>query len=288
MKIIVFGKRGQVAQSISALEGYENFEFIFLERQSVNLENPEHCKDIVLRLKPDGVINAAAWTDVDEAEKFPKLVRLVNSIAPEYIAKGCEILNIPFIHLSSDYVFDGTGCTPWQPNRKTNPVCVYGESKADGELRVLENCKKSVVLRTSWVFSEFGRNFLTAIMKKGLQSEHISVVSDQIGGPTSAHSIADAVCTVLSQSLNNTKSGVYHFSGTPDVSWAEFAKQIFAINHVDCKVKPIKSDDYQYLAKRPLNSRLDCSNIKKDFGIERPCWNSDLVTISKKFGKTFT
>ena len=287
MKIIVFGKHGQVAQSIKALYGYENFEFLFLGRKSLNFENPEDCKEVILSLKPDGVIIAAAWTDVDKAEKFPKLVKLVNSVAPEYIAKGCDFLNIPFVHLSTDYVFDGTGRSPWRPHENINPISVYGESKAEGEFRVLENCKRSVIMRTSWVFSEFGNNFFKAIMKKGEQSKNISVVSDQVGGPTSAHSLANAVCTLLSQGINNAKKRVYHYSGTPDVSWAEFAKQIFEINNVNCEVKPIKSEDYCFLAKRPLNSRLDCSDIKKDFGIERPSWNSDLITITKKFRKTF-
>lgn len=275
---LVFGKNGQVARHLS------NFENVkCLDRCSANLENLDNCRYVILKNRPAAVINAAAFTDVDKAETEVNLVNRVNAYAPEIMAKACKELDIPFIHLSSEYVFDGTGDKPKSPDDKPKPINQYGLSKLASEKLVMEAFNKAIIIRTSWIFSGSGKNFVSRMLELSKTRSEISVVSDQIGGPTSALSISNAIISMLKMILNDNSYsgsfGLYHYSGWPDVSWAEFAREIFKQKKKQTLVLEVLSKDYITKANRPLNSRLDCSKTLKDFQLHRPDWKIDLKQL---------
>ena len=204
---------------------------------------------------------------------------MVNGEAPGAMARTCAELAIPFLHVSSDYVFDGSGTLPWAPAAPVAPLGAYGRSKALGEARIRDSGARAVALRTSWVFSPFGTNFVKTMLRLGAERESLSVVNDQVGGPTSAHSIAGALLAMATQLLAGKAGGVYHFSGTPAVSWAAFAESIMTQANLPCEIRPIPTSAYPTPAPRPLNSRLDCASILDDFGIEQPDWRMDLADV---------
>lgn len=276
--ILVFGKTGQVA---TALQKYQpNQEVRFLARTEADLSDPVSCAQVVETLKPSVVINAAAYTAVDAAESEPDLAARINAEAPSQIAKACAALEIPMIHLSTDYVYSGNGDVPHDPKDPVNPSSVYAASKRKGEIGIIEACQKYVILRTSWVFSETGNNFVKTMLRLGRERSEISVVADQVGGPTSAASIARAIYAILAKIDDlPEKSGVYNFSGTPNVSWAAFAKVIFQQAKLNCQVNEIPSSAYPTPAKRPLNSRLDCEKTKQAFEISQSDWRDDLRDV---------
>ena len=273
---LVFGKNGQVANHLSMFPNVK-----CLDRTVIDLENSEKCRLVILKYRPLAVINAAAYTDVDKAESETELVNKVNTHAPNFMAIACKELDIPFIHISSEYVFDGTAERPNRTNDFTNPINHYGLSKLAAEKLVMKTYSKAIILRTSWIFSSFGKNFVKKMLDLSETESKISVVSDQIGGPTSASSIAQAIISILRLLLNQNKYsgafGLYHYSGWPDVSWADFSREIFLQKNSSTKVIDILSKDYPAKARRPLNSRLECSKILSDFQIERPNWKKDLA-----------
>jgi dTDP-4-dehydrorhamnose reductase len=188
------------------------------------------------------------------------------------------------IHISTDYVFDGTGTTPRAPDAPTAPLGVYGTTKLAGEAAIQAANGPFSILRTSWVFSAHGANFVKTMLRLGAEREQLSVVADQIGGPTSAASIADAVLSIATSSGHKDNRGVYHFSGAPDVSWADFAREIFKQAKLNVGVDDILTSAYPTPAKRPLNSRLDCESLLLEFGIDRPNWRKDLNNVLKELG----
>ena len=275
---LVFGKNGQVASQVSKFP-----EVKCLDRAEIELENSEKCRLVILKYRPFAVINAAAYTDVDKAEIESELVNKVNAYAPNFMAMACKELDIPFIHISSEYVFDGRSGRPNRTDDKTNPINRYGLSKLIAEKLVMETYDKTIILRTSWIFSSFGRNFVRKMLDLSEKKSEISVVSDQIGGPTSAFSIAQTIILIVRALLNQNEYsgafGLYHYSGWPDVSWADFSREIFVQKNSSTKVLDILSKDYPAKARRPLNSRLECSKILSDFQIERPNWKKDLAQM---------
>jgi len=270
--ILVFGFNGQVATELR-----KSNRVIALNRIDANLNNPLSCYEAIKNLNPKAVINAAAFTLVDDAEEQKELSFIVNAEAPRSMAIACKELEIPLVHISTDYVFDGVLAQPLKPSDKTNPLNVYGKSKLKGENYVLESNCIYAILRTSWVFSPFGKNFVKTMLKLSTEREELAIVEDQISAPTSAKSIAKASLCIADELIKDyRKSGIYHYSGQPYVSWLDFAKIIFKITNSNIKIKGINTKDYIQSANRPLNTMLDCSSTQKKFGISRPHWYSDL------------
>jgi dTDP-4-dehydrorhamnose reductase len=221
--ILVFGKTGQVAIELQRLG-----DLVVLGRDQVDLADPAACADAIRTHAPRVVINAAAYTAVDKAEEDEALATLINGDAPTAMARACVDLGIPLIHISTDYVFEGTGDTPWQPDDPTAPQNAYGRSKLAGEIGIRNSGAVHVILRTSWVVSAHGANFVKTMLRLSDTRDALNVVADQIGGPTPARDIA-AACLKMAERLiaDPSKSGIYHYSGAPDVSWADFARAIF-------------------------------------------------------------
>mgnify|MGYP001372109124 CR=1 FL=1 len=273
--ILVFGKNGQVGTELQKFS-----ENICLDKNDCDITKISEVKDILNEYKPKGVINAAAYTEVDNSEKNIELAKSVNSIAPGGIAKVCKNLNIPLIHISTDYVFDGTTEDQMYEEDETSPLSIYGKTKAQGELNVFKNGSQVIILRTSWVFSSTGNNFVKTILKLSKEMNTIRVVSDQIGSPTSAISIAETCMKIIKMMKKDSNlSGIFHYSGYPYTSWANFARCILQLKKIDTKIEDIGTNEYLTLAKRPLNSILNCDKVYNDLGIKRPNWKKDLIEV---------
>ena len=278
MKVLVFGKTGQVAQELAMFDGVT-----CLGRDQADLSDPAACEAVVAACDADVVINAAAYTAVDKAEEDRDTAMIVNAMAPAAMAAAAAARGLPFVQISTDYVFDGSGTKGWRTDDATGPLGVYGESKLGGEEGVRRAGGVHAILRTSWVFSAHGSNFVKTMLRLGAERDALSIVADQIGGPTPARDIARACITIARQMKEagderhaHAQSGLYHFSGAPDVSWADFAREIFAQARFDVAVTDIPTDAYPTPANRPLNSRLDCTATRSIFGLERPDWRQGL------------
>ena len=273
--ILVFGKTGQVATELQRLS-----DVMALGRDDVDLLDPDGCAVAIHKHAPKAVINAAAYTAVDRAEDEEDLATVINGYAPTAMAEACAALGIPIVHISTDYVFNGTSKMPYLVENVTEPQNAYGRSKLVGEIGIRESGAIHAILRTSWVVSAQGENFVKTMLRLSETRNALNVVSDQIGGPTPARDIA-AACLQIAEQLAQepSKSGTYHFSGTPDVSWAEFATEIFAQANQLVSITPIPTAEYPTPAKRPLNSRMDCRSAEQVFGIKRPTWQDGLKEI---------
>lgn len=275
MNILVFGKTGQVATELAGFDGVT-----CLGRDMADLSDPAACAVAITSHAPAAVINAAAYTAVDRAEEEEAQARLINAEAPAAMAQACADLGIPFVHISTDYVFDGQGAVPFGTDHPTAPQNAYGRTKLAGEQAIAAIGGTYAILRTSWVFSPHGANFVKTMLRLSEMRDALSVVDDQIGGPTPAAAIAAATVSIAAQLRKDPgKSGVFHFSGSPDVSWAEFARAIFAQAGRTVSVTGIPTSDYPTPATRPLNSRLDCSATEGTFGISRPDWAAALKKV---------
>ncbi len=280
MKALVFGKTGQVANALGLYEGVT-----LLDRLQADLSRPAECAAAIKRSDADVVINAAAYTEVDMAEEKQKLADIINGEAPAAMAKAAAQKNIPFLHISTDYVFNGAGQTPFRPDDKCEPLGAYGRSKLAGELGIRAVCSNHAILRTSWVFSAHGQNFVKTMLCLGKEKTELNIVADQIGGPTSAQDIADALMTMARSFHAGTgTSGTYHLAGNPQTSWAGFAREIFRQAGLPVAVHDIPTSQYPTPAARPLNSRLDCESLSRSFGIEPPDWRESLATVIQQLG----
>jgi dTDP-4-dehydrorhamnose reductase len=278
MKLLVFGQTGQVARELIR-RAPVGVTVESLGRDRADLSDPSICADAIMLSDADAVINAAAWTAVDKAEANEGDATIINGAAPAAMARACARHGIPFLHISTDYVFDGAGDAPFATDHPTAPLGAYGRSKLAGEHGVRSAGGAHLILRTSWVVSAHGANFVKTMRRLGADRESLNVVADQIGGPTPAADIADALFTAARPMLDGHKGGTYHFSGAPDCSWADFARAIMAGAGLQCQINDIPSSAYPTPAKRPMNSRLDCSAFMRDFGIARPDWRAGLTTI---------
>ena len=281
MSILVFGKTGQLARELALLEGVT-----CLGRAQVDLSDPVACAEAIGHYAPVAVINAAAYTAVDRAEEEDALAQVVNGAAPGAMAQACAALDIPFVTVSTDYVFDGSGTTPWQPSDAVAPINAYGRSKLAGEEAVAAVGGRYAILRTSWVVSAHGHNFVKTMLRLGAERDHLSIVGDQIGAPTPARDIA-AACLEMARQLraDRGKSGTYHLQGLPEVSWAGVAAEIFAQAGMTCEVTDIATSAYPTPAARPLNSRLDCTTLETVFNISQPDWRLGLRDILNDLGE---
>lgn len=278
MNLLIFGKTGQVARELQRIAP----EATFLGRDEADLLNPAACAAAIAASNVDAVINAAAWTAVDKAEAEEEAATVVNGDAPAAMANAAAAKGIPFLHISTDYVFDGAGDQPFFPDHPTAPLGAYGRSKLVGEDGVRAAGGNHLILRTSWVVSAHGANFVKTMLRLGREREILSVVADQIGGPTPAAAIARALITAAKAMTEGAQGGTHHFAGTPDTSWAGFARAIMAEAYLPCRIADIPTSEYPTPAKRPLNSRLDCRAFTTAFGIDRPDWRQGLAAIVKE------
>lgn len=277
--ILVFGTTGQVARSLDDLKGER--ELIAVGRNIADLSDPERCAGVIRDTQPSVVLNAAAYTSVDKIEDEEDLARTINATAPGAMALACADLDIPFCHVSTDYVFSGAGSEPHKTDAPLSPQNAYGRTKLAGEEAVRDIGGAHAILRTSWVFSEYGNNFVKTMLRLSKTRDALNVVDDQIGGPTPASGIANTLLTLADGLRDGQNGGTYHYCGAPATSWAGFAREIFGEAGRDVSVTGIPTSDYPTPAARPLNSRLDCSAILDDFGVKQPSWQAELRRIVK-------
>jgi len=275
MKLLVFGQTGQVARELARVAP----QAVFLGRDQADLADPAACAAAIHAHRPDAVINAAAWTAVDSAETEEAAALVVNAAAPGAMAQACADLGAPLVHISTDYVFDGSGQAAWKPGDAPAPQNAYGRTKLAGEQAVRAAGGAHVILRTSWVFSAHGANFVKTMLRLGADRPVLRVVADQIGGPTPAAAIAGACLTLARGLRDGAAGGTHHFAGAPETSWACFARETFALAGLAVTVEDIATADYPTPARRPLNSRLDCAALAADFGIMPPDWRAGLAAV---------
>lgn len=279
LNILVFGQNGQLARALARLCQDQNVTAEFIGSKDADLAaNPRLAYDIIYASSANIVINAAAYTQVDNAETDVKTAMALNSRAPGIMARACAELGKGFIHISTDYVFDGQASSPYKTNDLCNPVNAYGETKHQGELSVhLNGAPLSSIIRTSWVYDGVSQNFLSTMLRLAETRDGITVVHDQIGRPTFAGDLAKA-CLNIAASLHNgiDVDDVYHVTNSGDpISWADFARAIFKTAHINCRVKDIPTSDYPTPAKRPAYSVLDISRYENHFGLLPP-WQDGL------------
>ena len=285
MRLLVFGRTGQVARELARRAG-PDITLTTLGRDEADLADPTACAAAVTRAEAHAIVNAAAFTAVDRAEAEEPLAHAVNAAAPGAMARAAAARGIPFLHVSTDYVFDGTGTRPWTPADPPAPLGAYGRTKLAGEQAVAAAGGSWLVLRTSWVFSAHGTNFVKTMLRLAETRDRLTVVADQTGGPTPAAAIADALLTAARAMAAGAPGGLHHFAGAPDTSWAGFAREIFARAGRAVTVEDIPTSGYPTPAPRPANSRLDCTGFKAAFGLARPDWRAHLDTTLAELGAT--
>jgi len=291
--ILFFGKSGQLAQSFKAtvpedLDG----QAIFISSHEANFEKPERLAGFLDKHGPKIIVLCAAYTQVDKAEEERDLAETINVKAPQEIARWCGMNDSLLIHFSTDYVFSGVGTRPWLETDEAQPVNWYGETKFEGEEAIRATSCRHFIFRTSWVYSEYGKNFLKTMIRLGKEKESLRIVDDQTGGPTYALDIANQVWGVIRRSLQGEKfpSGVYHLAGQGFTTWAQFAQAIFdeartlRFELEIQKVEPISTAEFPTPAQRPHNSRLDQAKLRQVFGIEMPFWRESLKLCLKRIG----
>ena len=279
MRLLVFGETGQVARELAV-----RAPVTALGRNVADLSDPEACAAAILTSDAEAVINAAAYTAVDRAEEEETLATAINGAAPAAMARAAAEKGVPFLHVSTDYVFDGSGTRPWRPDDPTGPLGAYGRSKLAGEEGVRAAGGRHAILRTSWVFSAHGTNFVRTMLRLGRERDALKIVDDQTAGPTAAGDIAAALLMMARALRDGAPGGTHHFAGAPDVTWAGFARRIFARAGLEVAVTGIPSSEYPTPARRPVNSRLDCSALEDDFGIPRPDWRESLDRVLRDLG----
>lgn len=282
MSLLVFGRSGQVAQELARRVPAARF----VGRETLDIGDLGALGAALPGLLDgaDAVINAAAWTAVDKAETEEEAARRVNGDAPTLMARAAAERGLPFVHISTDYVFDGQGREPFRPDSPLAPQNAYGRSKLAGEEGVRAAGGRHVILRTSWVFSAHGANFVRTMLRLGREREEVRVVDDQVGGPTPAAAIAEACLGVARGLREGREGGTHHFSGAPDVSWADFAEAVMDEAGLACRVVRIPSSEFPTPAKRPLNSRMDGGSLERAFGIARPDWRAGLRDVLRELG----
>jgi dTDP-4-dehydrorhamnose reductase len=281
-KILVTGANGQLGKEFRSLErALPQYKFIFLSREDLKIHHFGLVENTFAAYHPQYCINCAAYTAVDKAESEKDLAYLVNAESVGVLAAVCKKYNTRFIHFSTDYVFDGTSAIPYKEEDTTNPQNVYGYSKLEGERQSMKHNHESIIIRTSWVYSQFGKNFVKTMLKLMTEKEEINVVNDQIGSPTYAADLAATVIQIISSSQLSTISwqpGIYHYSNDGIISWYDFAVAIREISASNCKVNPISASQYPAPARRPAYSVLDKKKIQQVFGIKIKPWMESLQT----------
>ena len=283
MKVLILGQTGQVARALIR-RAEAGMTVTASGRDKVDLADRAACTAAILASDADVVINAAAFTAVDLAESAGPGLGRINADAPGAMAAACARRGVPFIQLSTDYVFEGAGDQPRLPTDEPAPINAYGNSKLAGERQVRAAGGNSLILRTSWVFSTEGSNFVKTILRLGRERDSLNVVADQVGGPTPANDLADAMLTAARAMHLGKPGGIHHLAGAPDTTWADFARAILAGAGLECRIIDITSSDYPAAARRPKNSRLDCTSFEEQFGVSRPDWRAGLKMVLVELG----
>lgn len=283
MRIIITGAAGQVGTELITQAPEYAHEVIALPRAELDIADKNNVLAVVADRTPDIIINAGAYTAVDKAEDEKELAFRVNRDGSENLADACANLNIPLIHISTDYVFDGSKPSAYLETDPVKPVNAYGASKEAGETAIRNKLDKHIILRTSWVFSAHGGNFVKSMIRLANDRDELNIVSDQKGGPTAAADIAQTCLKIAASLSENPSWGTYHYSGAPDTNWFEFAKEIInrsaSLIKKQPSVNPITTADYPTPAARPANSVMNCEKIKNTFGITQPSWKDSLDKV---------
>ncbi len=281
MRVLVFGTTGQVARELARGAEARGVTLLALGRDRADLSDPDACAAAVAGAEVDAVINAAAHTAVDRAETEPDLAHAINAEAPGAMARAAAARGLPFVHVSTDYVFDGSPGRPWREDDATAPLSTYGATKLAGERAVMAAGGNAAILRTAWVFSAHGGNFVKTMLRLGAERPHLRIVDDQRGGPTAAADIAGALLTMAGTlAAGRGTPGIFHFAGAPAVTWADFAEAIFAARGGPApSIERIPSSAYPVPAERPKNSVLDCTRIREAYGIDQPDWRPRLLEV---------
>lgn len=277
MVVLITGANGQLGQSLQFIApNYPNVQFVFCSSAELDITNFENCQHVFSKYKPDYCINAAAYTAVDKAESEPEKAHLINVIGAKNVALVCKEHNTILLHVSTDFVFDGDsfaslGITkPYTEEDLPTPTGVYGQTKLDGEIEIQKTWEKHFIIRTSWVYSQFGNNFMKTMLRLAAERDTISVVNDQIGTPTNAVDLANVLVKIITSNfqLPTSNFGIYNFSNEGQCSWYDFAKKIFEVNNININLQPIPTTAFPTPAKRPSYSVLDKTTIKRTFGPE--------------------
>lgn len=281
MNILITGCNGQLGNEIQLLEkDYPQYVWYNTDVQELDISNQLAVEQFVAENKIDGIVNCAAYTAVDKAEDNKELCTTLNMVAPAYLAAAVEKRGGWMIQISTDYVFDGTKHTPYIETDTPSPNSVYGSTKLAGELGVSKFCKKSVIIRTAWLYSTFGNNFVKTMIRLGKEKPELGVIFDQIGTPTYARDLAVAIMTIINKGI---VPGVYHFTNEGVISWYDFTKAIHRIAGITtCHVRPLHTAEYPTPANRPHYSVLDKTKIKETYGIEIPYWEESLKDCLEK------
>ena len=286
MNILVTGSNGQLGSEIKDLvTNYKDFNFFFMDLPELNICNADALDTFILNKNINAVINCAAYTAVDRAEKEELIAQKVNSEGVLNLVNALKKVDGKLIHISTDYVFDGNNFIPYKESDPVSPIGVYGKTKRAGELAVINSDIDSIVIRTSWLYSAFGNNFVKTMLKIGHERDELGVIFDQVGTPTNASDLAKICLDILAYSKKaniNYRGNLYHYSNEGVTSWYDFAKAIMELGSLDCKVRPIETKDYPTPAKRPHYSVLNKSKIKIDFNIQIPYWRDSLDKCVEK------
>jgi dTDP-4-dehydrorhamnose reductase len=281
-KILVTGGNGQLGKELREFSSlHTGLEFVFLSREDLPIHQFELVRNYFNTVKPAYCINCAAYTAVDKAESERDLAFQINGEAVGVLAAICKEHNTKFIHISSDYVFNGEATYPYTENFPTDPINVYGASKLDGDNQAMQLNPDSIIIRTSWVYSSFGKNFVKTMMKLMNEKDEVKVIKDQLGSPTNAADLAETIFNIIGlchMQIYNWNPGIYNFSNEGIISWYDFANAIKEINNSPCDVKPISTKEYPTPAKRPAYSVLDKTKIQQTFGIKLKNWKDSLRT----------
>jgi len=288
--ILVTGSTGQLGQSLKMIaRDYSDYDFIFAQREQLDLSNGESITAFFKQNKFDLIINCAAYTAVDKAESEPELADKINHLAVKQLAELAQQHNVKLIHISTDYVFNGTQYRPYIETDNVAPQSVYGETKLKGEQALLAKMpNNALIIRTSWVYSEYGNNFVKTMLRLGKERDALNVIFDQIGTPTYAHNLAQEIMAIVNSDTfqqANVNSETYHYSNEGVCSWYDFAKTIFELSNISCNVSPIETKDYPTPATRPHYSLLNKAKIKQSYKLTIPYWKDSLQDCLKKLAE---
>lgn len=282
INILVTGSNGQLGNELRKLESVSpDFNFVFTDIAELDITSPDAIETMMKAENIAVIINCAAYTAVDKAETETELAYRINAAAPGYLADAAFKFDALLVHISTDYVFSGEGFRPYTENFPSDPRSTYGTSKLKGEFAVIDSGCRHIIIRTSWLYSAFGNNFIKTVRKYGRERGHLNMIYDQIGTPTHAADLAQTILTIIPH-CNDNKSNIYHFSNEGVCSWYDFALEILSQSGITCSVTPINTEDYPSLAIRPFYSVLNKSKIKHDFGITIPHWKESLTRCLKE------
>jgi dTDP-4-dehydrorhamnose reductase len=277
MNILVTGSNGQLGSELRYIsESNTQFKYFFTDVAELDITKAEDVSEFVKTNKINTIINCAAYTAVDKAESDLEMSTKINVTAPEILSKICTENNVLLVHISTDFVFDGTSSIPYTEDIKTAPLSAYGGTKRNGEIAIENNAAKYIIIRTSWLYSTFGGNFVKTMQKYGAERESLNVIFDQIGTPTYARDLANTILKCIEQ-YDDSKKGIYHYSNEGVASWYDFAVEIMNLSNIECKILPIETIEYPTPAMRPKYSVLNKKKIKTTFGIEISHWKNSLA-----------